>query len=214
MEASQSQSKEFFKHYVTPSDSTFSLALKYGITVEQLKRENKLWSNDALFLREYLLVPLTKENSQCIPENSEIVRATSLKSENDSVRTLTTSPDSSCPSCDGEKATSTSAPDLSAKDFLNKYDSNIAQLKSNVQKMEESTSLQDVSLSAHQSPLRESWSHNSSRRCKPLSVNSMSKSISFGNDCSPPVLVIRSRTKQVQSTLQKSEQTNNELFQL
>lgn len=140
MEASQSQSKEFFKHYVTPSDSTFSLALKYGITVEQLKRENKLWSNDALFLREYLLVPLTKENSQCIPENSEIVRATSLKSENDSVRTLTTSPDSSCPSCDGEKATSTSAPDLSAKDFLNKYDSNIAQLKSNVQKMEESTS--------------------------------------------------------------------------
>uniref|UniRef100_A0A0L8GE12 LysM domain-containing protein n=1 Tax=Octopus bimaculoides TaxID=37653 RepID=A0A0L8GE12_OCTBM len=108
--------------------------------VEQLKRENKLWSNDALVLREFLLVPVTKENSKCVPAGSEIVRAATLKSDTDSVRTASNSSSNGpCEDCDSERVSSTSAPDLSAKDFLNKYDSSIAQLKSNVQRMEEST---------------------------------------------------------------------------
>ncbi|CAI9742906.1 Hypothetical predicted protein [Octopus vulgaris] len=135
-------SKQYFKHLVSPHDSIIAISLKYDVSVEQLKRENKLWSNDALVLREFLLVPVTKENSKCVPAGSEIVRAATLKSDTDSVRTASNnSSNGPCEDCDSERVSSTSAPDLSAKDFLNKYDSSIAQLKSNVQRMEESTDL-------------------------------------------------------------------------
>ncbi|XP_052833591.1 lysM and putative peptidoglycan-binding domain-containing protein 2 isoform X2 [Octopus bimaculoides] len=223
-------SKQYFKHRVRPHDSIIAISLKYDVSVEQLKRENKLWSNDALVLREFLLVPVTKENSKCVPAGSEIVRAATLKSDTDSVRTASNSSSNGpCEDCDSERVSSTSAPDLSAKDFLNKYDSSIAQLKSNVQRMEESTSLQNVCWTAKHSPLHECHSsddNTASNNNTALPSQSQTgcsqntsagkllpKSISFDNNSSP-VLVIRSRTKQVKSSLQKSEQTNNELFQL
>lgn len=44
-------------HQLRPNDTLQSLAIKYGVSVEKLKRANKLWSNDSFYLKETLLIP-------------------------------------------------------------------------------------------------------------------------------------------------------------
>lgn len=106
--------------------------------VEQVKRENKLWSSDQLFLRDYLFIPRTQDNSQGIPEDC-IVTGTEMsqtqkaheshsrEQRSDSVKSNTSI------TSDGVTISS----DVSAKDFLSKYDFDIAKIKSNVKKMEQ-----------------------------------------------------------------------------
>lgn len=53
-------------HKVMPSDTLQGLAIKYSISVEKLKRVNKLWSNDSIHIKETLLVPCSVVNdSRC-----------------------------------------------------------------------------------------------------------------------------------------------------
>lgn len=46
------------KHMVQPSDTLQGIALRYGVTMEEIKRENKLWTSDSLFLRPWLAIPV------------------------------------------------------------------------------------------------------------------------------------------------------------
>lgn len=143
--------------------------------VEQLKRENKLWTNDSLFLREYILVPVAREDVSKLSEDCELVEidpvnrsrtgsqiSNSSQKSNNSV-SLSNSADfkltktgtestSSKPGTNstenknvivtsdsserspGAKVKDDSA--VSALDFLNKYDTSIAGLKTNVEKLE------------------------------------------------------------------------------
>ncbi|XP_022084572.1 lysM and putative peptidoglycan-binding domain-containing protein 2-like isoform X2 [Acanthaster planci] len=48
----------YIKHIVTPSDTLAGIALKYSVTVEQIKRANKLYTNDSIFLRSTLSIPV------------------------------------------------------------------------------------------------------------------------------------------------------------
>ncbi|KAF8268610.1 hypothetical protein EI94DRAFT_1700104 [Lactarius quietus] len=47
-------------HEVSPSDSLAGVALKYGISVTELRRANQLWASDSIHLRQVLYVPLDK----------------------------------------------------------------------------------------------------------------------------------------------------------
>lgn len=51
------QPMAFVQHRVQAGETLMGIALRYQTSVEYLKRINKLWSNDALCLREHLLVP-------------------------------------------------------------------------------------------------------------------------------------------------------------
>ncbi|GFO47743.1 lysm and putative peptidoglycan-binding domain-containing protein 2 [Plakobranchus ocellatus] len=62
-----------FRHKMSRVDNLNSLAVKYGVSVQDLKRENKLWNNDHLFLRDELLIPLTAENEGLLDEGDTIV---------------------------------------------------------------------------------------------------------------------------------------------
>lgn len=44
-------------HHVQPSDTIQGISLKYNVTVEELRRVNKLWANDSIWLRGTLLIP-------------------------------------------------------------------------------------------------------------------------------------------------------------
>lgn len=112
--------------------------------VEQIKRENQLWTNDSLFLREHLLIPVQNEDVSSIPDRYETVvidpvsrtRSASQKSNtsaksNESEKNVPK--DSSSSSSSSQKA---AANGESGMDFLSKYDTSIAQLKSNVNQME------------------------------------------------------------------------------
>lgn len=45
-------------HEIMPKDSLAGVALKYGITVAELRRSNQLWASDSIHLRKVLYIPL------------------------------------------------------------------------------------------------------------------------------------------------------------
>ncbi|XP_044294959.1 lysM and putative peptidoglycan-binding domain-containing protein 2 [Varanus komodoensis] len=125
------------EHRLGPGDTLQGIALKYGVTMEQIKRANKLFTNDCIFLRKTLNIPVMSEkpllfnglNSLESPENE------------------TNSP----PSCEErpvivqEDNSSPSPPDLdnqlhppeelSAKDFLHRLDLQIKLSKQAAKKL-------------------------------------------------------------------------------
>ncbi|KAJ8924395.1 hypothetical protein NQ315_007191 [Exocentrus adspersus] len=51
------RNENYVKHFVSNTDTLQGIALRYNVTIEQIRRANKLWASDSLFLREYLLIP-------------------------------------------------------------------------------------------------------------------------------------------------------------
>ena len=52
---------QYCKHYLEKSDTLQGLALRYNCSTNELRRINKLYSNDSIFLRQFLLVPASKQ---------------------------------------------------------------------------------------------------------------------------------------------------------
>ena len=126
-----------------------------------IKRENKLWTNDSLFLREHIFVPVTPENSHMTKDDWEIVKGDDVRSRAGS--DLSNSSSGSHETSNGknlsrqssdnrpinssvsdtkisEESQKTDTDSLSnGMDFFNKYDDNIAQLKDNLAKLEQSS---------------------------------------------------------------------------
>lgn len=49
------------EHQLEPGDTLAGLALKYGVTMEQIKRANRLYTNDSIFLKKTLYIPILTE---------------------------------------------------------------------------------------------------------------------------------------------------------
>ncbi|XP_046381717.2 lysM and putative peptidoglycan-binding domain-containing protein 2-like isoform X1 [Haliotis rufescens] len=181
----KSQSSSYIKHIITSTDTLMGIALKYTVSVEQIKRENKMWTNDSLFLREHLLIPLTADNEKTVPKDLIVV--------SDRDRSVS----------NPEKDAKTSKSDVSGMDFLNKYDSTIAQLKTNVSKMEQNARFLEGMEDPN--PL------SAFRRTPP----ERQRSISF-EDPHSPVLVIRSHTqsRRVQDSIDNARKADDELYEL
>jgi len=60
-------------HHVQRTDTFQGLALKYGVSIEQIKRVNKLWSSDNLTLRSrstlYIPIPLPQSQDELLLTN-------------------------------------------------------------------------------------------------------------------------------------------------
>ncbi|KAB0792789.1 hypothetical protein PPYR_14748 [Photinus pyralis] len=110
------RNQNVIKHVISNTDTLQGIALKYGVTMEQIRRLNRLWASDSLFLRESLLIPVTDINSY--PINVEPA-ASSSQSESDEV----TSP------CSIED---------DVNNFLDKIDNSIACTKREVKKFRNS----------------------------------------------------------------------------
>ncbi|XP_054725588.1 uncharacterized protein DDB_G0281497 isoform X1 [Anastrepha obliqua] len=50
------------RHDVEKTDTLQGIALKYGCSTEQIRRANRLFASDSLFLRQFLLVPVDKSS--------------------------------------------------------------------------------------------------------------------------------------------------------
>ena len=44
-------------HQVAPKDTLESIAIKYNVKLDDLKRVNKVWSNDYLFFKSRIVIP-------------------------------------------------------------------------------------------------------------------------------------------------------------
>ena len=50
-----------YKHKLQAGETLQGISLKYGVPIENIKRANKLWSNDVAFVKDTLIIPIDKE---------------------------------------------------------------------------------------------------------------------------------------------------------
>ncbi|TKC37112.1 lysM and putative peptidoglycan-binding domain-containing protein 2 [Monodon monoceros] len=112
------------EHRVRPGDTLQGIALKYGVSMEQIKRANKLFTNDCIFLKKTLNIPVISEkpllfnglNSVDSPENEAV---DSFSHEEDLVAA---GEDLSPPSPQESDAQPMQPEEVSARDFLQRLD--------------------------------------------------------------------------------------------
>ncbi|KAG5881751.1 hypothetical protein JTB14_029079 [Gonioctena quinquepunctata] len=82
-----SRNEHYLKHLVGNTDTLQGIALKYNVTIEQIRRANRLWASDSLFLREYLLIPSMEPVVEEKPPASEqnVVSPTSSNFDEDNI---------------------------------------------------------------------------------------------------------------------------------
>ncbi|KAM3625808.1 uncharacterized protein V6R79_017880 [Siganus canaliculatus] len=137
--------EKYIEHRVTDSDTLQGIALKYGVTMEQIKRANKLFSNDCIFLKNSLNIPV-------VSEKRSIFNGLSLESpDGDSAAASCQEADTPCvvtqdiegptpppsPPPVDSKPPQPQSEELSAKDFLHRLDLQIKQSKQAARRLKE-----------------------------------------------------------------------------
>nr|XP_057908939.1 lysM and putative peptidoglycan-binding domain-containing protein 1 [Doryrhamphus excisus]XP_057908940.1 lysM and putative peptidoglycan-binding domain-containing protein 1 [Doryrhamphus excisus]XP_057908941.1 lysM and putative peptidoglycan-binding domain-containing protein 1 [Doryrhamphus excisus] len=51
----------FVQHDIQPGETLQGLALKYGVTMEQIQRANRLYTNDSIYLKKSLSIPVLSD---------------------------------------------------------------------------------------------------------------------------------------------------------
>ncbi|CAH2045130.1 unnamed protein product, partial [Iphiclides podalirius] len=122
--------EEYIKHVMSKGDTLQGIALKYGVTMEKIRRANRLFATDSLFLREYLLIPVTRDSP--FYQNGERVTEPAMPLHRASMFDMSTrnSQDFSPGSPDEKK---------SFDNFLNRLDSSLADIKKHVEKSKENS---------------------------------------------------------------------------
>ncbi|KAG7333561.1 hypothetical protein KOW79_003696 [Hemibagrus wyckioides] len=137
--------ERYIEHRVTDGDTLQGIALKYGVTMEQIKRANKLFSNDCIFLRHSLNIPVHTERPS-------LFNGLSLESPDGEDSAIQESPRVSylpSPSPPPPQAPPESTPrppqpdELSAKDYLHMLDLQITRSKQAARKLKEDETRED-----------------------------------------------------------------------
>jgi hypothetical protein len=197
--------------------------------MEQIRRANRLFANDSLFLREFLMIPVQKDSPN-YPKDAD--QRTIVKRAN----TIATGPSSSkdfmSPSDSIDSLTSPTDDDEHRKfmeEFLDKIDTSIASSKKLVREQQKnsdfiSSSHSDDSLyssgnsfinhnydlahpsssSAYQQYYQQSMNHQSARH----SLGGMSNY----NDTTQ--LIVKTQGRHVRNSLQRLEKQQDEIFEL
>ncbi|XP_031308917.2 lysM and putative peptidoglycan-binding domain-containing protein 2 [Camelus dromedarius] len=113
------------EHRVRAGDTLQGIALKYGVSMEQIKRANKLFTNDCIFLKKTLNIPVISEkpllfnglNSVDSPENETVDSSFCHEEE-----LVAAGEDLSPPSPQESDVQPTQPEDVSARDFLQRLD--------------------------------------------------------------------------------------------
>ncbi|XP_053214553.1 lysM and putative peptidoglycan-binding domain-containing protein 2-like [Panonychus citri] len=67
----------YIEHKLQPNDTLQGLALKYNVSMERIKRANKLWTGDSLFSRSKLNIPVTSDHGTSSSSPSSLSSPTS-----------------------------------------------------------------------------------------------------------------------------------------
>ncbi|KAJ8252423.1 hypothetical protein COCON_G00217350 [Conger conger] len=134
--------EKYIEHRVTDSDTLQGIALKYGVTMEHIKRVNKLFGNECIFLRNSLNIPVASEKAF-----NGLLTLESPEGEAGDGHVLCDGP-AETPDGDGASSSPTPAPqdaslrpappeELSAKDYLHRLDLQIKMSKQAARKLKE-----------------------------------------------------------------------------
>lgn len=138
--------ERYTEHRVTDGDTLQGLALRYGVTMEQIKRANKLFSNDCIFLRHSLNIPVPAERPALFnglslesPDGED-----SAQQESPRASYLPSPVPSPPPQVPPESSPRPTQPDeLSAKDYLRMLDMQITRSKQAARRLNEDETRQD-----------------------------------------------------------------------
>lgn len=109
--------------------------------MEDIKRANNIWTNDSLYLRDYLLIPLMKSVlSNGVSETNDISEDKGKKDYEIVTRQdliATQKKLSKSKSCSSTLSTVPECPKSeNMKDFLSRYDNSFSKIKASVAKLE------------------------------------------------------------------------------
>ncbi|KAG8009755.1 LysM and putative peptidoglycan-binding domain-containing protein 1 [Nibea albiflora] len=104
------------EHKIQPGETLQGLALKYGVSMEQIKRANRMYTNDSIFLKKSLSIPVLSD----LEHSSNGSEEDSASAQNGPTGS------SSKQKIDGGKDR---ASDLTPEDFLKRLDGLISQSK-------------------------------------------------------------------------------------
>ncbi|KAK3931578.1 LysM and putative peptidoglycan-binding domain-containing protein 2 [Frankliniella fusca] len=189
--SSQRRPEHLIKHVVCKTDTLQGLALRYGVTTEQIRRANRLFANDSLFIREFLMIP--------VPDTDGL--QSSAGSTSASLVSSPASPMS--PSSSTENGFSD---EHSIDEFLDKIDSSIASTKHQVQKVQGSSSLysEDDIFSRKRPPVSRLRQQNQHQIVAPTSSEILS----------PPHPIVMTQGRKVRTSLQRLQREQDEMFEL
>ncbi|GAB6031870.1 hypothetical protein CHUAL_010266 [Chamberlinius hualienensis] len=191
------------KHVVTPGETLQGIALKYGVTMEQIRRVNKIWANDSLFLRETLHIPIPSSNPElCSLTNTNGVSPTASDSEATASGFTERLNDGN--QCDKSNQT--------IADILVRIDSSIAQTRNQVERREK---LQDQHYPDDGLPrVKQCFNHHSRMRQSLQSAHSSDNVVNVTDSRLTLQPVVMAQGKRVKSSLQRLQQQQDEIFEL
>ncbi|XP_017574993.2 lysM and putative peptidoglycan-binding domain-containing protein 2 [Pygocentrus nattereri] len=140
--------EKYVEHRVADGDTLQGIALKYGVTMEQIKRANKLFSNDCIFLRHSLSIPVRTERPSLFnglsleSPDSESTTPQGSPCVSQSVEDVPQDPQDH-PSPPDPNTRPPQAEELSAKDYLHMLDLQIKRSKQAARKLKEEDSRED-----------------------------------------------------------------------
>ncbi|KAJ8417054.1 hypothetical protein AAFF_G00282810 [Aldrovandia affinis] len=141
--------EKYIEHRVTDQDTLQGISLKYGVTMEHIKRANKLFGNDCIFLRNSLNIPVVSEKTSLFngltslesPESEASDDYTPREGPGGALDGDGTSSSSSSPSPVNSPQDPTTRPsqpeELSAKDYLHRLDLQIKISKQAARKLKD-----------------------------------------------------------------------------
>ncbi|XP_048008637.1 lysM and putative peptidoglycan-binding domain-containing protein 1 [Megalobrama amblycephala] len=110
------------EHKVQPGETLQGLSLKYGVSMEQIKRANRLYTNDSIFLKESLFIPV-------LTESVSFTNGVELTEEESSPAQSHTEISNETPQSQTDPSRCEINADLSPVEYLKKIDSLISKSK-------------------------------------------------------------------------------------
>uniref|UniRef100_A0A8C8CUW8 LysM and putative peptidoglycan-binding domain-containing protein 1 n=1 Tax=Oncorhynchus tshawytscha TaxID=74940 RepID=A0A8C8CUW8_ONCTS len=114
------------EHQVQPGETLQGLALKYGVSMEQIKRANRLYTNDSIFLKKYLSIPVLSDYNSDANIGVDVTEEDSGKVQDSTSKKVSTQ--NGKPVNNSEK-THEGTSELSPMNFLKRMDRMISQTK-------------------------------------------------------------------------------------
>lgn len=230
------------RHDVERTDTLQGIALKYGCSMEQIRRINRLLPTDTIFLRPFLMIPVEKDSPYYPTDPAAIIRPSSLGGLPRSTSTASTPVDPQGIAEEGDGAISPEEESRkNMEEFLGKIDSSIASTRKHIAESQRNSefisSQSDDNIFSSGASMNSSGYYSKPRAYSTASSSSsissyqqyhyggagpssssyhhhkrQSSSGSTASDTSQ--LIVMTQGKRVQSSLQKLERQQDELFEL
>eukprot|EP00063_Salmo_salar_P043119 XP_014017954.1 PREDICTED: lysM and putative peptidoglycan-binding domain-containing protein 1-like [Salmo salar] len=115
------------EHQVQPGETLQGLALKYGVSMEQIKRANRLYTNDSIFLKKYLSIPVLSDYNSDANIGVDVTEEYSGQVQDSTIKKGSTQNGKSVNN--SEKTQEEGTSEISPMNFLKRMDRMISQSK-------------------------------------------------------------------------------------